>query len=314
MFEIIIESLAFAGIGIAFIRSYLVVNKVWGRKHERVVAESISVMANILGLVTALPFLIKYIIAGDFSSTAGRFINLAMSLLFLFIGIGIWVRGANRGGFWRQLLRSLNLERKEMGYLVRQLIRPTGSKEIIDILEQIAHLDRNLDAREVEFINTFAQTWNINWHPTEPTDAVSSGPETAALIKIRDTVNKYLSLSPPAEQAIHLRDVIHALVKIDKDVSAEERQVVAELEKMLESYAEGEEIPSYEVLVVPQSDEQLDAIKSLLSARELTPRCGGHAFVIDRFYTESYADSICSRYRELNLFTTIELLPVEQAA
>jgi hypothetical protein len=60
VFEYVLEAFAYDGVAIALVKADLVANKIWSRKHERVVAESISVAAAMLGLLTAAPFLLKH--------------------------------------------------------------------------------------------------------------------------------------------------------------------------------------------------------------------------------------------------------------
>jgi hypothetical protein len=313
MFESILEALAFAGVAIALVKAYLVANKIWIRRHERVVAESISVAAALLGLLTATPFLLKHVIAGDPSSAVNTLTSFLMSCFFLSVGVGLFVRGSAKEGFWRLLLKSLSLESREAGDLARAFLRPAGSREILVILGDLAMVDRNLHPEEEKFIRSFAESWGIKWSP-DPTAARQSASGSASrLTAVREATERYLDVNPPAEQALQLRDVIHALVSVDDEVTEAEKTIVAELEQMLDAYVVGEERPRHEVLVVPQSPEQLDAIRNLLSGPDPDPRCGGRAFVVDSFYTETYAEAICAMYRALDLFSTVELAPGEKS-
>ncbi len=117
MFESVLAAFAYVGVAIAIVKAYRVANKIWIRKHERVVAESISVAAAVLGLLTAAPFLVKHSLAGDLSSSVRTLTGLVMSCFFLSIGVGSWVRGSAKEGFWRLLVRSLRLESREAGAL-----------------------------------------------------------------------------------------------------------------------------------------------------------------------------------------------------
>ena len=312
MFESVLETLAFAGVGIALVKAYLVANKIWIRKHERVVAESVSVAAAVLGLLTAVPFLVKQVLARDVSSAINILTGLVMSCFFLSVGIGLWVRGSGQEGFWRLLLKSLRLESQEASDLARAFLRPAGSREILEILSHLAMVDRSLHPEEEKFIRSFADAWRLAWSPdpVEPGGAAAGGPRRLEVV--REATERYLDVDPPTEQAVQLRDVIHALVSVDEEVTEAERTIVAELEQMLDAYVEGDTRPHHEVLVVPQSPEQIDAIRSLLSEPDPAVRCGGRAFVVDSFYTEPYAEAICDSYRALNLFTTVELAPTDE--
>lgn len=84
---------AYASVFIGMVKSYLTVNKIWTRKNDRNVAESISVYASLLGLVSALPFFIKYMIIDlDYASVLKTGIGLAVGIFFLLVGIGFWTK------------------------------------------------------------------------------------------------------------------------------------------------------------------------------------------------------------------------------
>lgn len=71
MFEQLISLLVVGAIGLTVVKTYLTANKIWSRKHKKEVSESVSVSAQLIGIVTSLPFLIKYtVIDGDFMSLA----------------------------------------------------------------------------------------------------------------------------------------------------------------------------------------------------------------------------------------------------
>ena len=157
-----INTLAAGAIILTLITAYLVANKVWSRKHEKVVAESISVSAQLINIGTMLPFLFKYIaFDGDYMSFTNMMIRLALTILFLAIGIGFWVRVADRESFWNKVKRALKLEKAESMDLINALIRPSGARIILDILQRLALIDKDLDDAEKDFIQAFADRWNI---------------------------------------------------------------------------------------------------------------------------------------------------------
>jgi hypothetical protein len=66
IFEQLLNFLVTGAIFLTVVTAYLVANKIWSRKHEPLVAESVSVSAQLISAMTMLPFLIKYIaIDGD---------------------------------------------------------------------------------------------------------------------------------------------------------------------------------------------------------------------------------------------------------
>jgi hypothetical protein len=60
----------------------------------------------------------------------------------------------------------------------------------------------------------------------------------------------------------------------------------------------------FEVLIVPQNDEQVTAIADLIPGAEMTTLRGGRVFSVGRFFSASYAEVVCQKYIALGLFTT----------
>ena len=59
------------------------------------------------------------------------------------------------------LRRALSQESSELGDLLKALVRPTGARQIVDILGQLATIDGELDQAERQLIQTFADHWQI---------------------------------------------------------------------------------------------------------------------------------------------------------
>ena len=79
----IVNALVLSAVGLTLVTTYLTANKVWSRKHERVVAESISVVAQLIGAATALPFMLKYVLIDqDYYSLANISIKFSLTIFF----------------------------------------------------------------------------------------------------------------------------------------------------------------------------------------------------------------------------------------
>jgi len=285
VFNDIITILVFASLGIGLVKSYLVTNKIWIRKHERVVSESRSVVAALLGLVTTGPFLVKYVVLDqDLSSSVKVSVGVVLSVFYLLVGVGFWVDEGRRLSFWTLLLRSLRMERREAGDLAKAFFRPAGSRNIVRILSTLAMVDRRMTTHERNFIQEFAQTWGIDWSSDALAEPQTSTEQEASglLIEVREAVVDYLALKPPPGQVAQLRDVIHALVSADEEISAEEKLIMAEIDGLMGGYGDRDRVrPRYEVLLVPQSPASQAAIASLLPHRSANSHAGGHAFLVD---------------------------------
>ncbi|MEC7838698.1 MAG: hypothetical protein VX777_01515 [Chlamydiota bacterium] len=283
---------------------YLQINKIWIRKHEKVVAESISIAANTLYMSVQIPFFLSFLVF-DFNIPAAVnsvviFFGLAIMSL---IGTGLWVKGNKQTSVGALIKRSLKLERKESAELIKDLTRPSGSEKIIDILKKLAAIDDYIDEQEVELIKKYANEWDIADFELQP------GPvkDVVALEELRNGMMDYLDISPPAHQVEALGDLMRILINIDNVVEKKELMVLEELEGLINNYISDEEgiAPEYEVLVVPQSDEQYHSILELLPNAKCEEYRGGKAFCVGTFYSKTYAIAMCKKYADLGLFSTL---------
>lgn len=298
----LITHLAVFGLIVSAVVSYLRVNKIWVRKHIRDVSESVSVAAALLSLFTTLPFLIKYIWLDPDPLVAANFgISLAVMIVYLLIGIGFFVRDDQQRSFWGRIWHSLRNERRELTNLVSFVARPREADTILALLERVALVDRKLDPREEEMIANVARPWGI--HRSRLAEALAKQ-GSATISDVRNGFASYLAMEPPARQVTQVYDLIRFLIEVDTSTSREEALVREEIEKMVQVYVESSDRPQrvYEVLVVPQNDEQRQAISSLLAGPELLPRAGGVAYVAGMFYSERFANEVCRQYRERGHF------------
>ncbi len=313
MFSLIIEGLIFASVGIALLKSYLTANKVWSRKNDVNVANSISVYASILGILGGLPFFIKYLfIDSDYQSAVNVMIGLILGTFFLLVGSGLWVKNKKKKlSFWTKFKRAIKLENDEVADLVKAFILPKGADLIVTILQQMAMIDKKMDDKEINFIKVFAKSWNLDFEIDEKEYNES---QDSNYINLRASVIRYLDISPPMEQAAQLRDVINSLANVDNKLSEEESFILEEINGLIDSYVEqGNAITQFEVIIAPQSDEQEVAIKKLVPNFTLTENKGGIGYIEGIYYSEKMAQMVRNKYRSLNLFTAIEKIEANVA-
>jgi hypothetical protein len=310
LFEELINVLTAGAIVLAMITSYLVANKLWSRKHEKVVAESISVSAQLIGILTMLPFLAKYILLDDdYMSFASLAIRLVLTFFFLAIGIGLWVAVARRESLWTKTRRALRLERKESLDLVNALIRPSGARIMLDVLQKLALIDKQLDAREKAFVQDFADRWNIKIEFEKQFEKATETPTERMYIDLRQRLSDYLSVTPDRTQVGQFLDIIELLIGIDQKISEEEQFIVEEIRGMLQTYInEGEAGETFSVVVVPQDREEREAIRTLLPNARSHARWGGEVYYAGVYHSRGYAEMISRKYQALNLFSTVKAL------
>jgi hypothetical protein len=298
-----VEFLVAIGVVIAAITNYLIINKLWKRKHLRDVSESVSVSAALLGLFTAFPLLIQFTMIDKTPLPAIKTaIGIATGFVFVFIGSGIWVKEYRGQGFFRLIKRSLNLERRESADLIKAMVQPKGARRILTILERLAAIDHHVHEREIQLIREFADHWKID-APEMTAGAVDGN---GSLLDVREGVQDYLDLSPPHEQAAQLMDVLNLFVEADEEVTREEELVLEEISGMISQYVSEDtlERPMYEVVIVPQSEAQVEAVRELIPGTEMKTERGGKVFSVGHFYSESYAEVVGEKYVALGLFTT----------
>ncbi len=308
LFEQLINVLMVGAIGLTVVKTYLTANKVWSRKHKKDVSESVSVSAQLIGIVTSMPFLIKYtFIDGDYMSFANMSLKLGLTLFFLMIGIGLWVRVDGSEGIWTKVKRSLKLEKEESLDLINALINPAGAKIMLDILRRLAMVDKDLDEREKEFIQDFADNWNIKIDFHKEFELASEQPTEQMQIELRNKLSDYLAVTPDRQQVAQFFDIITTLVSVDENVSTEEKFILDEIKGMIETYVSGEQAKmTYNVIVVPQDREERTTIRVLLP--DVTPKAewGGNIYFAGSYHSRPFAEMISEKYQKMNLFSTVK--------
>jgi tellurite resistance protein len=302
LFTALVEFLVAIAVLVALVSNYLIINKLWKRRMVREVAESVSIAAALLGLVNGLPFLVMFLLVNPNPAAAVKStIGIVTAVVFVLVGSGIWVAELRQLGFRRLFMRALNLERRESADLLKQLVQPRGAAQILEVLHQLASVDGHVDEREAAMIRNFAREWRL---PEPGQDR--TGP-AVDLVSLRKSLLVYLKLHPPATQVEHLRDVLHALAESDARVTWQESVALEEADGMLRQYIAGDEAEpaGHEVLIVPQSDQQVDAVRTLLPGREEKLLRGGRVFSVGRFHSSRYAEFVCQKYIGLGLFSAV---------
>jgi hypothetical protein len=295
-----VEFLVAIGLLVTLASNYLIVNKLWKRRATRDVAESISISAALLGLFTSAPLFLKFMLIDHSAAGAAKTaISMATGIVFVLIGSGLWVAEYRGRGFGRLFLRALSLERREAGDLIKAFIQPHGADRILEILHRLATIDRDLDEREEALIREFAQHWRL------PVPELRGG--ESDLLALRQSMVDYLALDPPREQVAQLLDLLLVFAKADDRVAWEEELALDELSGLVHAHlSEHASAPVlHEVLIVPQSAEQFDAVRSLLPGREEKMLRGGKVFSVGSFFSPRYAEVVCQKYIALGLFTAL---------
>lgn len=298
----LVEFLVAIGIVLSLITNYLIINKLWKRRMVREVAESVSIWAALLGLFNAIPFLFLFLLIDhSMAGAAKTAISIVTAVVFVLIGSGLFVAELRGRGFRHLFMRAMNLERRESGDLIKQFVQPKGAEQILRILHELASVDGHIDEREAALIRDFAREWRL----AAPV-ADAAGPPVD-LITLRKCVADYLKLHPPTTQVAHLMDVLRVLSEADTHVAWQESIALEEVDGMLQQYIgdEDDETPLHEVLIVPQSERQVEAVRTLLPDREEKMLRGGRVFSVGHYFSPRYAEFVCQKYIGLGLFSTV---------
>lgn len=309
-FDRVITGAALLGLAVSIVISYLKVNKLWARRHIKEVAESISVAAALLSLLTTVPFMIKFLIIDQDYVAAGKFVlSLAVFVVFFLVGIGLWVKRDEKLGIWKMLRRALATERGELTYLVHSFARPREAPAILRILRLVSMVDKNLDEREKEMLESVALPWGIH-----PDDLAAENNETASdIATVQKAFAEYLAMKPPSNQVEKVLDLVKFMVHADRKVTREEHLILAEVGGAVGAYlTDSSQAPDvYEVLLVPQNDAQLEKMQAEVTDASLHERAGGKAVVAGSYFSEPFARAICVRFRQKHFFCTVERLTAE---
>jgi len=286
---------------VSTITTYLVINKLWSRKGHKEVAESISISAALLGLATGFPFLVEFVFIDHRWAAAGSSaLGIVKGVVYVLVGVGIWVQENRGAAFFTLFLRALRLERHESGNLVKALAQPKGARQLMEVFRAMAEVDKNLDEREIDLMRLFARRWHLDLPDLRAGDKEAG----SDLLQVRRSVEAYLAMSPPAEQASELVDVLRLFVQADEKVTREEELMMEEIAGMTAAYlGEAGAGAMHEVVIVPQDAAQTEAVRSLLPGVEPKAARGGRVFAVGRFFSPRYAERVCEKYIALGLFT-----------
>jgi hypothetical protein len=305
-FERLIDAFIWISLLMSVVQVYLQTNKIWKRKHERVVAESQSIAGLSLLILNCLIWLISYIMKNDIESIIDTSLIIAQAMVFLLVGTGLWVRGQRKMGFWRLVKQALRIEKKEANYLLKRFFKPQNAEIIIDILHNLAMIDEEFDEREKKLIEFFAMEWNIPYSAETKNKERKQRVVQNKFVDLRNKLLDYLSRDPPIEQVAQLKDLINEMILADEKITSEEKLVSGELLGIIDSYLQEEERKDvYQVIIVPQNPNQEQKIKELLPDSESIETFGGIVYSVGSFYSKEFAEMVCQRFRKMNFFAIV---------
>lgn len=302
-FQSILKGILLISVALTAVVIYLNINKLWSRKHDPRVAQSTSLFAQILAVSTTLPFFIYYSFYKDFNIALESLFRLIAYSFYFLVGIGFWVKDPHYRGGWQKLTNAFKQEASESAHLIKALNQPSGKKELLNILYRLAWLDDVLDDKERQYIQMFAEAWEIDTEYLFTEPPPEKGIEK--LKKVYSEVKSYRALNPPKEQALSLSDALQALIRLDEQVTEEEELVMSEVSSLLKSYADREETLSYRIIIHPDRQQQEKLLVLIPNSQE-EYMWGNSAYIVGIFQTRPYAEALCKDYRQQGFFTVVQ--------
>ena len=300
----IIKFLTYFAVLFTLIEFYLKVNKIWKRRSEPEVAASQSLIALAIGGFTSLIWVTNYILSQDWEGVGEYSIFIAETLIMMAIGTGIFVKfsGDDKLNLWGLIKQSLRLEKDEASFLLNTIIKPKNCDLILRILYKIAMIDSEYAENERKMLEAFAKEWDLEIEDIYNTNLN----DKCKYMQIKEDFETYLKLSPPKEQVAQLKDLVNSLVTADDTVAKEEQMILDEVIPMLDIYLDDKQLkPQYLVIIVPQTEEQMQQTACISPNVEKIHSAGGVAYEVESFNSKLFAELMCDKYREQGLFTTV---------
>jgi hypothetical protein len=104
------------------------------------------------------------------------------------------------------------------------------------------------------------------------------------------------------------------MAEADDEVTEEEAMAVSEFTGMIAHYVSAEKggkMEMYEVNIVPQGEDQINAVREILPDLDVVEDRGGRVFKVGRYFSEDYAEAVCEKYIALGLYSDASKIIVD---
>jgi len=306
VFRDIVDAMAYGVLVFSVIEIYLMLNKLWSRKHIREVSDSISVSGRVVGLIPLSIFTLNYVLNNQWQGVIEGLLWLFAGIIQLLIGIGIWVAGNNKIRLGKLFRRAIRKERSEMSFLAKAIFSTHAQEKVLDILGGIALIDGELDLKEKEYVESLAK----QWHTKVIWGAIKARHKKAVIspfYNVWEDLSDYLSHNPSSAHLELLSKAVRELILVDGVVTPNERIVLDEFDFIMDDNKKLG-MPLYEVLIVPQKIEQEHYLSSQFSSLTKKEAEGGWAFSTIPFRSKTYSERVKQEFQEHGYFTTIAIV------
>ncbi len=83
--------------------AYLKLNKIWIRKHNAEVADSVSIVGNVVYIIPLSFFALNYIFIAHWQGVIDSVIWIISGIVYILIGFRLWVQSHRHKTFWARL-------------------------------------------------------------------------------------------------------------------------------------------------------------------------------------------------------------------
>ncbi len=299
-----VSIIAWITLSLITIESYLRANKVWKRKHKKDVAESISLIAQGVGVITLSFFIASSYIEQSFNGLVSSGIWLSMTVFMVLVGSGFWVNDVRANNFWTKVKLHLMKETSELGNLASSFTSPNEREHIREIILKIALLDQKITTVEREILDEVLHSWDdsIDYAALEAFSEIHDSSETHNILsELNQSISHYLSSSPAGDQVSKLADLIQLLIHNDKQQTDDHKLLVTEVLEQLNAYMlNTSNVERYCVLVIPNDQQSLQVIQQVYSDLNSEPNQGLPYLVKTGFHTKQMAGIYKNNYLKHN--------------
>lgn len=307
-----ISIIAWITLALISVESYLRANKVWKRKHKKDVAESISLMAQGVSLITLSFFITSSYIDGSFNGLISSAIWLSMTIFMILVGSGFWVTDIRSSNFWKKLKLYLLKESSELGNLANAFSHPNEREHIREIILKVALMDNEISQNEQKILETVLSSWDdsIDCKALEEYTQQNTNTNTQHILsELSQLLEHYLSTSPAVDQVSKLADLIQLLIHNNDKQTEHQKLLIGELLEQLNAYiTDNNNCKRFNVVVIPCKPENFQEIKEAYP--DLIPQKNGlqNYLIQTGFHTERMAKIYQENYGKLSCtsFVTIQ--------
>lgn len=276
------------------VESYLRANKVWKRKHKKDVAESVSLLAQGVGIITLSFYATSSIIDQSFNGMVSSLIWLSMTILMVLVGSGLWVTDIRSSNFWKKLKLYLMKETSELGNLANAFTNPNEREHIRAIILKVALLDNQINDKEKEVLETVMTQWDdaIDYEVLQKESLKYNVSEIHNILSdLNQAISHYLSNSPAIDQVSKLADLIQLLIHNNGTQSDDQKLMATEVLEQLNAYITNAGIQNqFCVIVLPNPHSSIEALKSLHPELEVINTSTFSHLIKKGLHTQKMAD------------------------